>query len=279
MDYDHYFKLIKQNKLKEATNYKSSFIPNILYRYYWLDENEENNKKRFNTLEEGKVFLSNIKGFNDPFEGHAFIFDEKELIDNGWNPKMFYDFIDTVNSNAGICCFCNANDKEQNMPMCAYYANNHSGFCVEYTIDEKIKKFMYEVSYENKRVVGNYTVASIANKVSDFLEKGIIEEKDKGELNYFNHLAYLSLICKHKSWAHEKEIRALVPKIYGKYLEIKPSKIYIGMNCKGEHKEKLIIIAKKFQPGCEVYQMKGVENSTKHYLKEERINIENKENI
>lgn len=45
MDYDHYFKLIKQNKLKEATNYKSSFIPNILYRYYWLDENEENNKK------------------------------------------------------------------------------------------------------------------------------------------------------------------------------------------------------------------------------------------
>lgn len=58
-------------------------------------------------------------------------------------------------SNAGVGCFCNADEKEQNMPMWAYYANNHSGVCVEYMIDCKVKKFIYPVSYDDTRAPGN----------------------------------------------------------------------------------------------------------------------------
>ena len=37
MDYDFYIDLIAADKLKEATEYKNSCIPDVLYKYYWLD--------------------------------------------------------------------------------------------------------------------------------------------------------------------------------------------------------------------------------------------------
>ena len=53
-----------------------------------------------------------------------------------------------------------------------------------------------------------------------------------------------------------------------------PKKIFIGINCKEVHKARLIEIAKKFQPYCEVFQMKNVANSLNHWLVEEKINID-----
>jgi len=50
--------------------------------------------------------------------------------------------------------------------------------------------------------------------------------------------------------------------------------IFIGINCKEVHKARLIEIAKKFQPYCEVFQMKNVANSLNHWLVEEKINID-----
>lgn len=140
------------------------------------------------------------------------------------------------------------------MPMWVYYANNHSGFCVEYVIDRKLKKFMYPVSYDDTRVPGNSIVGNIINQTFDLIKEGNGEDDMSGELNALNHIAYLSLTSKHKSWKHEKEIRALVPRFYGDYLDILP---------------------KKIQPYYEVFQMKNVANSLKHWLAEEKINIDN----
>lgn len=275
MDYDFYMDLIAADKLKEATEYKNSCIPDVLYKYYWLDDNEEKNERRLSTLAEGKVYMSSLGGFNDPFEGQAFVFDEKELRNKGWDPKWFKDFVEQINSNAGVGCFCNSDEKEQNMPMWAYYANNHSGFCVEYMIDRKVKKFMYPVSYDDTRVPGNSIIGNIIDQTFDLIKEGKGEYDMAGKLNALNHMAYLSLTSKHKSWKHEKEIRALVPRFYGNYLDILPKKIFIGINCKKVHKARLIEIAKKFQPYCEVFQMKNVANSLNHWLIEEKINLDN----
>lgn len=94
-----------------------------------------------------------------------------------------------------------------------------------------------------------------------------------GELMSLNHLAYLSLTSKHKSWKHEKEIRALVPREYGNYLEILPKKIFIGMNCTEVHRKRLIEIAKKFQPYCDIFQMGKISKNSKNWLSEEKVNI------
>lgn len=273
MNYDTYIDLIANNKLKEATQYKSSCIPNILYKYYWLDNDEEKNEKKFNTLEAGKVYMSSLKDFNDPFEGNAFFFDEQELRDKEWDPKLFENFIEHINSNTGIGCFCNEDEKEQNMPMWAYYANNHFGFCVEYMIDDKIKKFMYPVSYDDTRAPGNAIVGNIIDQTLELIKLEKNEDDMSGKLMSLNHLAYLSLTSKHKSWKHEKEVRALVPRKYGNYLEILPKKIFIGMNCTEVHRKRLIEIAKNFQPYCDIFQMGKISKNSKHWLSEEKVNI------
>ena len=269
MDYDKYIDLIAANKLLEATQYKSSCIPDIIYKYYRLDEREDKNEMRLSTLQNEQIYLSDVGGFNDPFEGHAFFLDEKELREKGWNRKLFDSFINNINKNAGICCFSNADEKEQNMPMWAYYANEHKGFCVEYILDEKIKKFMYPVSYDNQRANGNAIIGNIIDGALELIKKG--EEEMSGELNALNHLAYLSLTSKHKSWLHEKEYRAVVPRAYGKVLTCIPNKIFIGMACEKKYEERLIQIGQGMSKYCAVYKMKDTEEFEKHFLKEEQI--------
>lgn len=271
MDYDFYIDQIASGRLKIATEYKKMYIPDVLYKYYWLDDNDEKNEKKFKTLEEGKIYMSSLKEFNDPFEGRAFVLDKTELRNKKWDPKWFEDYIEQINSNVGIGCFCNTDEKEQNMPMWAYYSNNHSGFCAEYMTNDKVKKFMYPVSYDNTRALGNAIIGNIIDQTLNLIKEGRNENDMPDELNAQIHLAYLSLTSKHKSWKHEKEIRALLPRSYGKYLELQPRKIYIGLNCKKTHRTRIIEIAKSFQPCCEVFQMTNVANNLNHWLMEEKI--------
>ena len=91
-----------------------------------------------------------------------------------------------------------------------------------------------------------------------------------GEVSVYNHLAYLSLTCKHISWRHEKEVRALVPVQYGKFFPAIPSKIYIGMNCSSEHENELIDIAHCY-PGCQVFKMQEATEQSDFYLKEVQL--------
>ena len=66
---------------------------------------------------------------------------------------------------------------DYNMPMWAYYANNHSGFCVEYMIDRKVKKFMYPVSYDDTRAPGNSIIGNIIDQTFDLIKEGKGEDE------------------------------------------------------------------------------------------------------
>lgn len=270
MNYDRYLDLIENEKYEEATAYKSSCIPDVLYKYFWLDDNEEKNELRFSTLERGEIYLSTINQFNDPFEGKAFVFDEDDNAPKGLRKKDCEDFIKQINEHARICCFANPDEKYQNMPMWAYYANNHRGFCVEYEITDFHKKFMYPVSYSPYRVTGNAFIGSLILGILDMIKAGKNTLDMLGTVSVYNHLAYLSLTCKHISWQHEKEFRALVPVKYGNFFPIIPRKIYLGMNASKEHEDRLLQIVNKF-PACELYKMKEALDDNNFYLNNIKI--------
>ena len=164
IDYKKFFDLIKSGKLQDALEYKNTYVPNSVYKYYCLDDNDELNKMKLQTLENGKVFLSGLKGFNDPFEGKALYFDEEKLKESNWTMNILNKVTEEFATRARICCFSNADEKEQNMPMWAYYANNHKGFCVEYELKDEIKKHMYPVEYNETRLPGNVLIANFINE-------------------------------------------------------------------------------------------------------------------
>ena len=264
MNYDIYLDLVQQEKYTEAIEYKISCIPDVLYKYCWLDEEttdeaKEANDLRLSTLAKGQIYLSTLDQFNDPFEGKAFTFDGEDSARSGFTVEQFQEFVDHINAHSRVCCFSNADEKQQNMPMWAYYANNHRGFCVEYRLQPNQKKFIFPVSYDGTRVNGNALMLHLISGIIQMVKDGKDSSQMSGELSVHNHLAYLSLTCKHASWKHEKEYRALVPAVMGKYFDLEPQKIYVGMKCSEDHEKRLAEIARSFS-GCEIYKMQQANN-------------------
>ena len=85
MDYEKYFNLINIGNSQEALEYKNAEIPDVVYKYYSLTDDEKMNEQKLRTLENGKVYLSSLAGFNDPFEGNSLIFDNEKLAKAGWS--------------------------------------------------------------------------------------------------------------------------------------------------------------------------------------------------
>lgn len=275
MNFDFYLELIEKEEYRKATAYKISCIPDTLYKYCWLDtetsdEAKTNNELRLSTLANGQVYLSTTEQFNDPFEGKAFVFDDSDVTQGGFAAKEYQEFVNHINSHSRICCFSNADEKQQNMPMWAYYANNHRGFCVEYHLQPEHKQYIFPVSYDKSRVKGNAFIGNLILGISQMVKDGKDSSQMPGTLSVYNQLAYLSLTCKHTSWKHEKEYRALVPAANGIYWDIVPYKIYIGMNCSPEHERRLVAIAKQFD-GCKVYKMLETDTQTNFDLIEVEI--------
>ena len=270
MNYDIYLDLIEQEKYREAIIYKNSCIPDVLYKYCWLDEEtndtaKEANELRLSTLAEGKIYLSTLDQFNDPFEGKAFVFDGDDEARSGFTAEQLQKFAYHINSHSRICCFSNADEKQQNMPMWAYYANNHRGFCVEYRLQFHQKNYIFPVAYDGKRLNGNALMVHLIAGIVQMAKEGKDSAQMPGELSVLNQLAFLSLAYKHASWKHEKEYRALVPATNGIYFEIEPHKIYVGMKCSADHEKRLAEIAQSFS-GCEIYKMQNTNNGIEFKL-------------
>lgn len=270
MNYDKYIDLISEEKYIEATQYKSLSIPNVLYKYYCLDDNECKNEMRLSTLESGAIYLSALNQFNDPFEGKIFVFDDDQTLPKGLLKEECEYFINQMNSHTRICCFANPDEKHQSMPMWAYYANNHRGFCVEYEITDEQKEFIYPVSYNPIRVKGNTIIGNLIIGICNMLSSGMNGLEMSGKLSAYNHLAYLSLTCKHSSWRHENEFRALVPTMFGNYFPAIPRRIFMGKDFIKKYESRLLKIASSFR-NCELYKLQGVVDDKTFYLQETLI--------
>lgn len=241
------------------------YIPETLYKFYSLTHDEELNEKKFETLKNKQIFMSNIKDFNDPFDGKAFFYNPDELKDikrlAAHNGRFIDDFTAFLNGTA-----LTENDTNC-MPMWAHYSNNHQGFCVSYDMKHPDNQAMYSctfpIQYTNQRLDITSFMKKYAEMVAAEVDNQITQGKRKIQISD-RSIVYLSQYLsniKHSTWQYEKEFRCAMG---ATYTNATPKAIYVGLNCDNDKRDRLIIIAKELS--IPIYQMKLNELSERYAL-------------
>lgn len=232
-------------------------LPKTLYKFYSITEDKSLNKVKLKTLEEKKVYLSELSQFNDPFDGRAIFYNPNELkrfdILKRSEGRLIDDF---ASFHVGTSL---AATNYMNMPMWAHYSNNHRGYCVSYDTSENhtIRSFAFPMQYLDARIdITDYMVkfAEYALKEKD---KQMALGNKKIMLNDLTLIFIIQLLDNIKGidWAYEKEFRLSLPKAHpDRYIDLKPHQIYIGKNCDDNTEDKLLEIGEK--QNIEVYKMK-----------------------
>lgn len=280
--YVKYVDLIHSKKFKEAEIYKSSCIPDKLYKFISLKDSDDtnskrSNNKRFKTLEKLQLHLDSYETYNDPFEGTYLIIDEAKLIAKGWKKGQITECYHNLLKTFKICSL--SNTSQNNLPMWAYYTNNHKGFCVEYEFNDFEKKLIFPVSYEKKRYEATSIITNaVHEELRLSLENPNLTTKEKTDLlseetEIANLYMFLSITSKSYSWKHEKEYRIIAPS-QADHFPAFPRKIYIGMNCSDDNCNRLVSIVEKLNKTHKrilLYKMEFNNMSSDFSLSEHRI--------
>lgn len=259
-----------QNEIYKITRLH---VPDTIYKYFSLTEDEKLNSIKLDTIKNKKVYLAPSSAMNDPFEGKSFFYDNNKLIKHDRLAHCEGRLIDDFSKYSIIASF--TKESVNSMPMWAHYASNHSGFCVEYDTNENInfKASLFPVQYTDKRIDITNIMDSLAKELTNSIENGIKNNMKKIQIYNFILVwisTYYSCI-KHKSWSYENEIRCIrSPESPGApYVDAKPSAIYIGLNCSELKKKELFDIA--YELNVPLYQMVFDIKSHKYELTLEQI--------
>lgn len=157
--------LDKNISYESIKKYVSEYMPKKLYRYRKFDEYLENNLS-------GEIYFSTPSEFNDPFDSAieinyvTYALSCFPNICNGRrklgkllkeNPKLkllldnhFDETYMNFKNNVRIACFTTSQD---NTLMWSHYAENHSGYCIEYDTQNStmFRNMVLPVIYKNKR--------------------------------------------------------------------------------------------------------------------------------
>ena len=250
------------------------YIPDILYKFCSFTHDEELNEKKLSTLKNKQIFMSDIKDFNDPFDGKAFFYNPNELKDikrlTAHNGQLIDDFTSYLKGTA-----LTENDTNC-MPMWAHYSNNHQGFCVSYDMKNPDNQAMcsctFPIQYTNQRLDITSFMKKYAKMVATEVDEQIAQGKRQVQIRDISIIylsQYLSNI-KHLTWQYEKEYRCSMGAVAKgmPYINATPKAIYIGMNCSKENCNKLIAVAKELS--IPIYQM-ILDDLTENYSLEEKL--------
>lgn len=202
---DDYIQLLTSNEMERAFSLKNKMLPNTLFRYEKFDF------KRLTTLENGHIYLSNPGRFNDIYDSvglyYSDIFKQSIMTRLGIAFETFkfsFDYLLAIYyESSGIACFTEDRD---NFPMWWSYADNHSGFCVEYDIDDAFKNNpkncdeIFPVIYSTEKA--NFDKLLI--RLTDNAQEN--EPLVRPEMLLFHILLGTT---KHKSWSYEREWRCI----------------------------------------------------------------------
>ena len=249
------------------------YIPDSLFKYYSLSADDELNNKKFETLENRKIYLSDIGSFNDPFDSKAFYYDANQLsaIDRlkHVGGRLIDDFTAFIRSTS-----LTANGV-QSMPMWAHYSNNHVGFCVSYDMKSNVQLSgcTFPVQYTDERLDITSLMYSTVQKICEMADHNI-ELGIKETLVKDLRIIYASLLLsnvKHSSWNYEKEFRCTIASNAEgvPFIEANPKEIYIGMSCSNDNAKRLIAIGKQLK--VPVYKMAFEECNPKYILSANRL--------
>lgn len=236
------------------------YIPDTVYKYYSLDVSEKRDEENLDTLYKGKVYMSEIKGFNDPFDGRAFFYNPKELENIERLKHCGGRLIDDFSEFVRVSCF--TGNGVQSMPMWAHYANNHKGLCLKYKVNNK--KAIRNVLYEPKPI-------DITKLFNWFIERAYIVENMVHKSNDITEIElqrnmYATILqdiytIKHNSWECENEYRIILPKgdfanklngenVYSSDYGLQLTEVYCGINCSEDNLKKITSICKSLNVTC-----------------------------
>ena len=269
-NFKEYFKLISEQKISEAFEYRCKNIPKILFKYFELLDDQqcpesttnscekikEKNERKFLALENNLLWMPTFNNLNDPFEFKALYLNKQSIEEQGWQASELERLLKGIKGLFLLACF--SQNLTNNIPMWAHYANNHKGFCIEYRIINP--KYVYPISYESARIEIASSITKMIAKFSSYGEKEI--PKNDPELRRYYNIMYHMTIMKHKSWEYEKEYRAIFFNLMAEKsgsqvpladLGLEVSRIYVGADCTAGNKKRLLHIATKLN--CEINEM------------------------
>lgn len=278
-DMKEYVSLFQKSGAKDADQYRINNAPKKIYKFIPLFDsgNPEVNKRNIETLVEKKVWASKYFSLNDPFEFNGMYLDKEKILASGNDVETFYEYWKHITNAFVTVSFCAEKENIHplnNMPMWAYYANNHHGVCIEYNVCNPV--CLYPVCYEQERhpmsvVLGNF-IALALDAVN-----GTISGQNPELLNY--QFLILNLMCvKHRSWKQENEFRVLFPypglqengiRMDLKCIGLEMCAIYLGKDCCSRNKNKLKNLSKDL--GIVLYQMKVNNQSRKFDMCFEKV--------
>lgn len=218
----------KDYELSDIMNYIQANLPSKLYRYRCF------NDYTYDEIVNGTVFLSSPRDFNDPLDSLPQIYQNSDPDVYSWGGFGVFalindwvynrsEILEKERENLGIACFCECCD---NFLMWSHYANNHSGYCIEYDahkIYNLIIGKLFPVIYLKKHPY--YTSG----------KKSLLE----------------SIIVKDDVWNYEKEWRIIYSnndiKNNSRIIHIPNciTTLYTGINCKDENLDLLYYISDK----------------------------------
>ncbi len=242
--FKEFLDLYFSGEYEKAYHLKYINIPLSLYKYQPFEE------ERISTVINNKLWFTLPKDMNDPFDSRGVYLDyqnieeflekilSKEKIKSNTSiDDVVNGFISSARDNIRISCF---SEELYSMPMWAHYANNHTGYCIEYNFtnlkdDNVLVRDLFPISYETNR----YNITN--------LFKMIFNEKFDMRIK----LLFFLMNLKHSSWSYEKEWRIIntnglsqSPFIGGLVnCPINPEAIYLGLNF---DKSKIDYIKSKF---------------------------------
>lgn len=250
--------LVPEDNFDETAEDKESAFQHVLYKFVPLydedqnDHNKERNEKRFSSLERGEIWFTSQKAMNDPFEFKGLYLDKAKMCRNRWSPdaveRIKHDLQDSFFLSSFTTNMCN------NLPMWAYYANNHAGYCIKYRVNKGAS--VHQVMYFDQR----YQIDGVVTKLFDYgcIQNDITvpkENRKKANIEYQECLEIIHkmYLIKHISWNHENEFRLFYDALPGERgrnisaesVGLTPTDVYCGVHCSEKHIEKIQSISDK----------------------------------
>lgn len=149
------------------------------------------NKNTIQNLILKKIWASNPKTFNDPFEflmrGNYRVTQEGKVEYLSKDRQELLNEIKEWTAKFGVTCF---SESEDNILQWSYYSSSHTGMCLKFEIPDPLPENLFKVNYELS------LPDTFENIESDFLKY---------------------LITKGKPWRHEEEHRLIFQEGIGHY--------------------------------------------------------------
>jgi hypothetical protein len=250
--------IVRNEVFKTIYRVTRLYIPDTLYKYYSLTDNADLNEQKLITLRHQKIFLSDAKYLNDPFDNKAYFYNPEVL--KKYERLAIHDgrIIDDFSAYSKVTALTSNN--VNSMPMWAHYANNHAGYCISYDMKSNVQLSgcTFPVQYTDQRIdITALMEAQVQNTIQEIEEQSKIGRKEilLDDLSVVFLISFFGNL-KHISWSYENEFRCTngstaegMP-----YIAAKPKEIFVGMKCDSIHKEKLLKTALELQ--IPIYEMK-----------------------